>query len=218
MGAFADLPKFLGKSLVEIAKELNYSEANILVLQDDRSQLAEKYPLVLNNIDSCTHHRDNRTPMQYAQDLVASWIFEDYLVKILSDAGLTIGLAGADKNRQILSGAKVSAASDTVVTYNGKQRLLEIMTDYSGYWKRSGKLHLRDSKYNKMEKSNSLFIGFSTVDKKYLFIDFTNEVEAKYIPSHYPYGYKPAYEISLKDNGLKDFTAESIIKDIKEAF
>lgn len=215
MGAFKDLPAFLDEDLVSLAQSLNYSDSNILILKGEEKKLQVEYPGVYRNIISCKHNRDSRTPLEYAQDLVASWLFEDYLIDQLKKAGLQISHAGADKKREILSARNVSANSDSEVTYKGKTRLLEIMTDYSGFWKRNGLIHLRDSKYEKLERTKSLFIGFSTVDSKYALYDFSKTIDATYISSHYPYGGKPAYAVKIKKSDLNTFNVDDVIKDIK---
>ena len=90
--------------LVSKAKELGYKEENILILKGQENELKSQYSECYDNIQSCRHNRDTRTPMEYAQDLVASWIFEDYIVKkIQENPLLEILLAGADKKREILN-------------------------------------------------------------------------------------------------------------------
>ncbi len=216
MGAFRELPHFIGESLSNLAIQLKYSDSNILILNGEINELQARFPDVYENILSCRHNRDSRTPLEYAQDLVASWLFEDYLIEKLKDAGLLITHAGADKDREILSHRRVSASSDSSVSYNGKNRLLEIMTDYTGFWNKNGLIHLRDSKYKKLEQSNSLFIGFSTKDSSYVLYDFANKIDADYISYHYPYGGKPAYAVKINKNDLHPFYVESVIADIKK--
>ena len=108
-------------------------------------------------------------------------------------------------------------SSDTLVTYNGHSRPMELMTDYGGYWYRTGLLDLRDSKYMKLERTKSLLLGFSTKDNKFLLIDFAKPVPYRYIASHSPYGGKPAYQISC-DGILQLFNIDNIINQIKMLF
>jgi len=72
-GAYTGALEFFGSPLDIVAKEFNYDEDNILILRGDIAALHSKYPETYRNLESCTHHRDNRTALQYAQDLVASW-------------------------------------------------------------------------------------------------------------------------------------------------
>ena len=145
MGAYNGMSQLLG-DLVPIAESLNYPESSISVLRGDMQELQEKHPQTYNNLMSCRHNRDTRTPLEYGQDLVASWLFEDYLMKKLSEVGLAIAGAGADKNREILPNVKVSASSDCEVSYQGKTRGLEVMNDYTGWWKKTHHIDLRDQK------------------------------------------------------------------------
>ena len=106
---------------------------------------------------SYRHNRDNRTPIEYGQDLVASWIYEDSLMAELKKCGLEIECASADKNREILTTAKVSAASDFRVGAGGSYRKLEIMNEYKGYWSKYRRIDLRDDKFNKPNNEDTIF-------------------------------------------------------------
>jgi len=214
MGAFSELSNNFFKNIIEKAKELNYSESNILILQGNLNELKDKFPDVYSNLISCTHNRDKRTPLEYGQDLVASWLFEDCLVDSLKKQGFEISLSGADSGREILATSKVSSNSDTTVTYMGKSLQMEIMSDYTGYWARTNKIDLRDEKYTKLKRTSSLFLGVSTKDTTYVMIDFSQNVNHQYIDSHRPYGGKPCYSISITASQLKKFTIGNIINDI----
>ena len=217
MAAFNQLNAYYKQGIVQKAKELNYSDANVLILLGDEEALKSKYPDVYANLLTCKHNKDSRTYIKYAQDLVASWVFEDDLMSQLAAGGLIIQGAGADKERKILSRAKVSAGSDFLVSWQGKQVLLELMSDYSGYWKRNGYLDLRDSKYNKLKNSSSLFLGISTQDQKFLFLDFSTDIDATFVEHHPPYGFKPAYQVHFDRENLLPFDVKRLVEVIKSA-
>ena len=216
MGAFTELSKNIFKDIVAKAIELNYSESNILILSNKELALKEKYPNVYANLLSCKHNRDMRSPFEYAQDLVASWLFEDTLVKLLNDNGINVKLSGADKTRDILPTSKVSASSDTEVTINGVTRKMELMSDYTGYWTRNHKIDLRDDKFQKTKNTNSLFLGISTKDRKYILLDFSKPIQCIYINYHIPYGGKPCYSIIINDWDLKNFSIIDLANNIIE--
>jgi len=216
MGAFEYLNNFYDCGLINKAIELNYSESNKVILSGDDIKLKNNYPVVYENLKSCRHNRDSRTIMQYGQDLVASWIFEDDLLKKLITLGLSIEGAGADRERQILTNSRVSSSSDFLISLNGREVKLELMTDYSGYWSKTKQLDLRDSKYLKMKRENSILLGISLCDSKYVVIDFDKEVSAEYIPRHFPYGNKPAYKIYLNKFNLEPLDLKQIAEALKE--
>lgn len=215
MGAYSELSKYFSQGIVSKAAELGYSEENILILEGRESDLRQKHPEIWRNLQSCRHHRDRRTPLEYAQDLVASWVFEDCLIQALYDAGLHISHAGTDKERKILSSSNISAGSDASILVKGHHVPLEIMCDYTGFWTRTGKMDLRDSKYMKLKNSHSLFLGFSTVDNKVVLLDFSEEINAVYTPSHFAYGGKPAYSIRIPEDALCPFRMSILINEIK---
>lgn len=214
MGAYSKLPSFLGRDLISVARDMHYSPSNILILDGEIDILKTHYSNVYEALISCRHHRDARTPLEYAQDLVASWLFEDYICEVLEQNGLNISKAGADKNREILSSQRVSASSDTMITYDGRSRLVEIMTDYGGYWAKNKVIDLRDSKFNELCRTKSIFLGISTTDKKFTLIDCAKPVVAKFIPYHRPYGGKPTYQISCI--GLMQYySPEKLVQSLK---
>lgn len=217
MGAYLQLKSFYPQGLEAKARDLNYSEANLLILSGDAVELKKQFPKIYTNLLSCSHNKDRRSFMEYAQDLVASWIFEDDLMLQLRANGLQIKSAGADKDCVILSDRRVSASSDYVVSWAGKRVFLELMSDYTGYWTRNGQMDLRDGKYKKLIRSKSLFLGISLKDKKFIFIDFAKDINATYIAKHRPYGFKPAYKIIIDRNSLISFNIKELITLIKNA-
>lgn len=217
MGAFVGMTALLG-NLVPIAERLGYPESSICVLKGDIDVLEKEFPKTYSNLMGCNHNRDNRAPIQYGKDLVASWIYEDFLMEQLQLVGITIEGAGADKNREILAHAKVSAASDCLVTYNGKSRKLEIMNDYKGYWAKNRCLDLRDAKYNKLSNENSIFLGVAPLHKKYVLLDFSENVDATFIPHHPPYGFKPVYQVPISQDALKELDFTEIAQEVLKLF
>lgn len=217
MGAFTRMTELLG-DLVPVATSLGYPRSSICVLKGDVDVLEKEFPMTYSNLMGCNHNRDNRAPIQYGKDLVASWIYEDFLMEQLKLADITIEGAGADKNREILAHAKVSAASDCLVTYNGKSRKLEIMNDYKGYWANNRCLDLRDAKYEKLLKENSIFLGVAPLHKKYIIVDFSEKIEATLIPHHPPYGFKPVYQVPISPDALKELDFTRIANEVLGLF
>lgn len=215
MGAYTGSQSFFKYPLVEVAQNLGYSEDNLLILQGNIQALQNQFPETYQNIMSCRHHRDNRTPLEYAQDLVASWLVEDSFLEVLNSNGLCAELDGADHNRRILANVRTSASSDFIVSYNGCSRKLELMNDYTGYWARTGSLDLRDSKYQSLTTEQSLFLAVSITTKEFALYDFSEEIPARFIPSHYPYGGKPAYQISITSDMMEEATSHNITNAVK---
>lgn len=216
MGAYTQYSKMFRNGIIAKAEELGYSDANICILKGDINALEANHPGTYANLISCRHNRDSRTPIEYGRDLVASWIFEDTLVQKLAESGLTSSLAGADRNREVLATTKVSASSDCRISDAGKSRFLEIMSDYTGWWERTGHIDLRDSKYKKLQAEDALFLGVCTTSNKFILLDFTTDLGATYIPAHIPYGGKPAYSIPVKKDSLKPFCMPPLIGDLKK--
>lgn len=215
MGAFKHLSEYFGESLIDVAYDMGYSEANIQILSGDVEGLRTRNPDIYANLLSCRHNKDGRSFIEYGQDVVASWLFEDHLLYELNRAGLRVVSAGADRNRVILPSSKVSASSDFTVLWRGREIPLELMNDYTGYWYRYCKIDLRDDKYSKMKEKKSLFLGISTSDHKYVLLNFSRPIKATYIASHRYYYGKPVSQISIDRNQLLAFDMMEVIEDIK---
>ena len=222
MSAFSGVTLYFNKkdmSLPEAARQFHYSQANVLILECKEDELKTQFPQVYENLKSCNHHRDGRTPFVYGQDLVASWLFEDdFLAAINKSSVFHVSLDGADRNREILPNVRTSAASDyKIILPSGKERKLELMCDYTGFWAKTGRLHLRDAKYENMVSSKSLFVAVSvtTTETKFTLYDFSQEIPSTFIRSHRPYGGKPAREISIRASDMKPYTPETLISEIE---
>lgn len=209
---FKEIQKLFKSRLQDIAKDLDYPEDTICVLSGEEQRLASEYPDTYQSITT-VHHRDARTSFQYAMDLAASWIMEDYIINQLKIKGLSIERAGEDKERKMLSSKKISSNSDCKVLLNGQEIPLELVNDYKGYWAKNKKIDLRDDKYLNMVKKKSLLLGISTKDQKYILLNFAKDIKAKHIENHYAY-HKPAYSIPITPDMLKDLDFSAIAEVI----
>ena len=214
MGAYTGMKALLG-DLIPIAANLQYPDSSICILEGDIDSLQRNFPQTYSNLLSCRHNRDNRSPIKYGQDLVASWIYEDYLIGELSKCGLSIERAGTDWKREVLANRNVSSASDCLVKLGNRTRKLEIMNDYKGYWHRYGRIDLRDDKYEKLVRENAIFIGVSLPESEFIILDFSKKTNAIYIASHISYGGKPAYQIKIDENRLKKASLQDMAETIK---
>ncbi len=215
MGAFYGLSQYFSNGIINKAIELRYSEPNILILTGDEFSLRNKYPDVWRCLISCEHQRDRRHPMEYGRDLVSSWVFEDCIIGSLRDAGLDVRHNGADKERQVLPHNNVTTDSDAVLIVNGICIPMEIMCDYTRYWTSSGSIDLRDNKYHRLKNSKSLFLGFSTVDNTVVILDFSKDLEYRYIEYHTAYGGKPVYSVKIPEDSIHPFEIDDMIGLIK---
>jgi len=201
------------KSKVKLAKEfvisnLNITVKDLLILK----QWDEEVELCMNILDDSVtpedkeyiesvlgyahHRRDKRSSLEYACDLIVGWVIEDCTVEILNKLGYTTSLNSADKHRKIL--LSPTADSDLKVYINGKDVLIEQVNDFTGYWKKTLHVPLRDNKYINLKNENSLLFGIDYVNELFFILNVP-ETEANYIPYHRPFS-KPAYAILITDD------------------
>ena len=215
------LEEFFDDTMINIAKKMGYSEDNILILEDNIDKLKTDYSDVYDNLKSCKHNRDSRTEIEYAQDLICSWIFEDYLILNLKLYGLEVKLCGTDHERKILQSSLVSSKSDMFVKGSNNNKIyIELVNDYRGYWLKYSKIDLRDDKYLHIKSlskgvDKSFLLGVDFYNKKFFLFDVNKNQNVKYEAFHYAYK-KPVYTISLKNIVYYDFSFEKICNEIKK--
>jgi hypothetical protein len=201
---------FFDGLLLERASAYGYSKSNMAVLRGDLDAVKSIDPVQYSNIMSCVHQMDKRTPITYAKDIVASWVFEDYILKALDSGGYRISLDGGDRKREFLSSRKVSGSSDFVITYKNRSLKFELMTNYTDYWQKYKRVDLRDSKYLKLATEKSVFVGINLPVKQFFIIDFNTPPPAIKIDSYRPYGGKSAYQIKLDNIPMYDLSPDNL--------
>ena len=210
---YTKLEALFRTDIVEIAKKYNYSEDNILILQNNISKLKDKYPETYKIIEQCEHRRDYRDAISFFQDLICSWIFEDIVVANLQKEGLDIVLDGC-ATRKILPDKDVSAESDFVLNYNGLLIHIELVQDYTGFWKRKMLCDLRDNKIYKIKEQNSILLGIDMVNKEFFICSSTNiDKQGKFIEYH-PVFKKPAFRLELNLFSFEKLTWENVANKI----
>ena len=138
MGAYQNASQLLPKPVLAMAREVNYSKENYLILARRNKQLQKEFPQIWENIQGCAYCADGRAPIEYARDLVASWLVEDYFLHLLTEAGYEAAAAGADKKRTILQYCQTGAECDFQIRLGGQVFHVEFLCDYTGYWCRTG--------------------------------------------------------------------------------
>lgn len=161
------------------------------------------------------HRRDNRSSLEYACDLMVGWVIEDCMVDILKMLGHDISLNGADKDRKLL--LSPTSNSDLKINVNGKNVLIEQVNDFTGYWKKTLHVPLRDNKYKHLQNENSLLFGIDFKNELFFMLDVSKR-KANYIPYHRPFS-KPAYAIVITDNDFYNLNeVESVFLNILDNY
>lgn len=146
-------------------------------------------------LEPLKHFRDNRKYYEYAADLILGWCLEDFLIKKISSSGQLISTNSADKNREFLK-ESIRASSDLFLNRAGIK--IEVMQNYTDFWEKNSVLHLRDNKFSNLLSENAILLGIDFYQNKIVILNLKN-CNYKFIPSHSPYGGKPAYEISISN-------------------
>lgn len=219
MGSYKSLSK---KFLIKKAIEFGYDEDNILVLENREEDLKRLFPQTYRNIVDCAGHKaDGRSAFEFAQDIVASWVIEDYIrTSISKESDLVIVSNGVDQDRKILPNKRVNGTSDFEVMLKGMPETktkVELVCNYDNYWERNKKCDLRDFKYQKLQKEKALMLGIMFKGQsKFILVDFANPPEAEYVEHHIHYGNKGVYSMSLQDEEFLVSKIQRFVDKIKE--
>jgi len=179
----------------------NWEEDAILCVNILNNTISVENQNYLNEKLNLSHLRDRRTPVEYACDLILGWVIEDGIVDILNSLKIKSELNSADRNRKFLKKPK-SSSDLKIKNHQGKTILIELVKDYTSYWSRNGSIELRDNKYNNLKNENSILLGIDFKNNEF-FIMKIDEIEATFIPFHYPFR-KPAYSIEIKKDDFHD--------------
>ena len=100
---------------------------------------------------------------------------------------------------------------------------MEIISDYTGFWRNYLRVHLRDDKFLNLKAEDGILLGIDYTKSRFLILK-VKSIESnrvRRIKEHRPYGGKPAYEISLKTsdfNQIEDFLNYLLIEEISRRF
>ena len=132
------------------------------------------------------HHKDYRSTIQFARNMVINWLIEDATALILQSQGLKVTNSGGDGQREFLKGWKANSDPDLKINWDGREMWCEVIANfptanYDSYWEEKGHFDLRDYKLDKLlKKSKSLptiVLGINVKQQKY----FTHKIHDQII-------------------------------------
>ena len=152
------------------------------------------------------HHKDTRTPVQYATDLIIGWLSEDAIITALNNRGCFATGIGTDRERNFLKDDQITHLADIETP----TQLIEVVFDYTNHWVTHNKLDLRDNKMSIAATNGTLSLpsgpvknpspspstseGFTSratpITRPYT---FTEEISDKRITPHYHTKKTPLY-------------------------
>lgn len=149
-----------------------------------------KQVLYLYTTCNLPHHKDTRTPVQYATDLIIGWLSEDAIITALNNRGCFAVGIGSDRERNFLTGDQITHVAD-IETGSG---LVEVVFDYTNHWLSNNKLDLRDNKKEHLDSKGITLLGVAPrANKAFVLADYQN----------FTYGDIPAY-------GKKGWTLQNV--------
>lgn len=218
------LGKRYGRTLLDVASELGYSDENLEILACDKNDKNAKFQLYKKHKSlfdaflktDCADLRDGRNPLDYFKDLIASWVGEDLLVKALNEYGFKAEVANADKDRKIKeSRQQITCAADIKLEYEGNVRFIELMDALSPV-EEYGQFDLRLAKAKKQFEHGNIFLLQCLTDGKFVLIDFLRDsITVKYNAPHPRWGGKSSSLVNLEENGIKMHSMALLWETIK---
>jgi hypothetical protein len=124
-------------------------------------------------------HKDNRTPVQYATDLVVNWLFEDLTSALLTKNDILNKFTGADSSRQFLSEGNITSQSDFRIKVGDVVRNLEVVYDHTNYWFNNDKIDLRLNKHEHLKYQKALLLGIDSQRMQAFVLDYNKRIETE---------------------------------------
>jgi hypothetical protein len=131
--------------------------------------VSTKHSNRLEKICNIPFNRDNRTATEYAIDLIYGWFAEDIVIEFLQMQGFDVERTGVDKEREFLSSGRIKSDLDISITVGKVTKSFDIYFDSQGYWSKTDKIDVRESKWKSLEKEGASIIcasnsGFGIID------------------------------------------------------
>ena len=175
----------------------------IRIVENDFDQ--ENVDFLKEKLGNMNRFRDQRTAEEYACDLLLGWITEDSIIKLINKLGYNCSIISDDKKREFLK-RPTTKVDILIKSKEGKEILIELVADNTGFWKKTKKLHLREQKYERLLKQNGVLFGLDFTNKDFFVYKVKDLKVSKKIDRHFMYGGKPATEISLKETQYSPFS------------
>lgn len=201
------LKENLNKGIVSFVKEEykdnELKETFIRIIENDFNQ--KTIDFLKEKLGNMNRFRDQRTAEEYACDLLLGWVTEDAIIKLFNVMGYKCEIISKDKRREFLK--RPTTKVDILVNLDkDKESLIELVSDNTGFWIKTKKLHLREQKYERLLKQDGVLLGLDFLNRAFFVSKVKNLVVSKKIARHFMYGGKPATEISLKETKYYPFS------------
>ena len=157
------LSQFPEERIIDLMLKFNYSDENFAVMAWDIDYLLETNPNLFNKDDQWMNWRaDTRSRINYFQDLVAGWIYEDIVLNRLKlDSNIKVELYWSDSNRSILI-EKVTNKPDYKISYKWKYLLVELWMSHTWFCYETEYVNLRNNKRTHMVEYWAYFLEMET--------------------------------------------------------
>lgn len=143
--------------------------------------------------DDCDHNQDFRTVSEYARNLLRGWLVEDAIITHLENKGYTVKKNGKDRQREFLPNPNTD--SDILICAETMEIPVEIISDFSSYYKKTNQVDLRDHKYPNWDE-NSLILGTDVQE-----IEF-------FVLSRPETPVKKVFNLNVEQSGFEEFEIE----------
>ena len=191
------LEEMVGKNLYQYCKgKLGEKAAEILNghLEEDAVKWLQE--------ESQVYRKDNRDNIEFAKSLILDkiilhWI-KDYFYKIHR---VELELNGCDKDKYLIN-HKVTCAPDFKLK-GDEDIYIEEITNYTGFVKKTGALHLRATKgeyLKRLSKEKKVYLMVLDVpSRSYVLVPMTDELPMYHIEQLASFGGKSAYGLDIGD-------------------
>lgn len=153
------------------------------------------------------HRKDNRTNIQFAQDLVMSRVLEVYVINYFKDKyDREYRLNGCDKEDVLDTKGRITTDPDLITK---KGSLIEVVSDKFGFWKKNNGFDLRDNKFLELktlsEKTDVYILAIDITEKRYQFIKIDADLKIERVEKIKEFGNKDGYHIIINEENYKRF-------------
>jgi hypothetical protein len=189
---------FIGVDAIKWAKELGYTDEQIIALEGDTIKFQTKYKATYDwMMKNSQHNMDKRDPVETSQNIVMSWIVADYIELVMQSNGIDIKKSPLSNARNLV--AKPKNAPTFSATLKSGIRNVYMVVDYTGFWERNGKITFRDDKYKHIAENNGIVLAVDIKNKKVAVFNIKNNAYVYSTLSDHHLGGKPSNAIDVRN-------------------
>lgn len=196
------ISNFIEMDIAEKLRSLGFAEEYVDIVQGRMNKD------ISDKLSKMNQKRDGRNALRYGQDLILPKMIEYFLIDYFKTTYYQDYYFNGGEGEELflLKESEITNDSDLM---NDRNEYIEVVSDYTGFWAKSGIMHFRNNKLPQlMHLARNQKVSILAVDIKndsYGFIELNDEVITKYHESIAGFNGKSGWSIEVDTSEFEKF-------------